>query len=75
MFTITTATGKQFDSDYAVDNASIGLAFVRIIGKDKKEVEQIFKNPEELPLDCFPQYGKLDGVFNENDGAKLMLTR
>lgn len=73
MFTLTTATGKQFDSDYAVDNSRLGIAFVRILDQDFETIKGIFKNNEELPFDCLPQYKKVEDIFNEGSAVKIML--
>lgn len=70
---VTTATGKQFESDYAVDNPRIGIAFVRILDQDLKTVERLLGNEDELPLDCFPQYKSVDGIFSEQTAVKIML--
>ena len=73
MFTLTTATGKQFDSDYAVDNSRLGIAFVRILDQDFETIKGIFKNSEELPFDCLPQYKNIEDIFNEGSAVKIML--
>lgn len=73
MNTITTATGKTFETDYAVCNDSIGIAFVRILGYDKETIEGIFENSNELPFDRFPKYKMLQCVLDEQDAVKLML--
>ena len=73
MSTITSATGKAFETDYAVCNDSIGIAFVRILGYDKKTIEGIFEGGSELPFDCFPKYKKLQCILDEQDAIKLML--
>ena len=75
MFTITTATGKQFESDFAVDSSTTGLAFVRILNQDKKTIENLFKDPAELPFDCFPEHNVLEGIFDEGADTKLMLKK
>ena len=75
MFTITTATGKKFDSDYAVENTNFDLAFVSILGKSRDEVEAVFKNAEELPLDCFPEYKTLGGFLDAGTATKLLLKK
>ena len=71
--TITTATGKQFETDFAVCNDNIGIAFVRILGHDKETVERIFANSRELPFDRFPKYKILQSILEEQDAIKLML--
>lgn len=73
MLTITTATGKTFETDYAVCNDNIGIAFVRILGHDKETIERIFENGSELPFDRFPKYKKLQCILDEQDAIKLML--
>lgn len=73
MDTLTTATGKTYETDYAVCNDSIGIAFIRILGHDKKTIERIFENNNELPFDRFPKYKILQCVLDEQDAVKLML--
>ena len=73
MFTITTATGKQFDSDYAVSSPRNDGAFVRIVNSDSETIEQVFSDPAEMPITMYPQYRTLAGITDEHTGFKLVL--
>ena len=73
MFTITTATGKQFDSDYAVASPYNDGAYVRIINSDMETVERVFSDPSEMPIGMYPQYRTLAGITDEFTGIKLVL--
>jgi hypothetical protein len=73
VFTIATATGKTFDSDYAVDNSRLKIAFVRILDQDVATIKEILKNTEELPFDCLPQYKKVEDIFDDGSAVKIML--
>ena len=73
MFTITTATGKQFDSDYAVASPYNDGAYVRIINSDMETVERVFSDPSEMPIGMYPQYQTLAGITDESTGIKLVL--
>lgn len=73
MFTIATSTGKTFESDYAVDNSRLGIAFVRILDQDVATIKGILKNTEELPFDCLPQYKKVEDIFDDGSAVKIML--
>ena len=73
MFTIATATGKTFESDYAVDNSRLGIAFVRILNQEVATIKGILKNTEELPFDCLPQYKKVEDIFDDGSAVKIML--
>ena len=73
MITITTATGKTFQSDYAVSISNPKLAFIRILGYSLEEVERIFSNPEELPIQGFEEFMKVANIFDETTAIKLVL--
>lgn len=73
MFTIATATGKKFDSDYATSIKNPLVGFVRIIGEDMETVTNVFKNQEEMPVDVFPQFNAVADIIDEGDGIKLIL--
>lgn len=73
MFTIKTATGIEFDSDYAVITPQRDTAFVRVIGKDRKAVDEMFNKGAGLPLQNYPELYTLAGVIEEGTGIKLIL--
>lgn len=73
MFTITTATGKQFDSDYATTVKEPSVGFVCIVGETVKTVRRVFSNKEELPLDIFPQFKTVAAVNDLETSVELIL--
>jgi len=73
MFTITTATGKQFDSSYAVANPDNTGAFVTVQGSDFHTVASVFSDPSEMPIDIYPQFHTVTGIVNQNSGVQLVL--
>lgn len=73
MFIITTATGKQFDSNYAVSSPNNDGAFVTIVGSDFSTVARTFSDPAEMPLDLFQQYHTVAGITSQISGIQLTL--
>ena len=71
MFTIKTATGKTFESDFA--SAAGEYAIINIINSDMMTVMGVFSNPEELPIVGFEDYMTIANVVNESTGVKLVL--
>lgn len=66
MFTLTTATGKKFDSDYAATIATPPRLSVSILHSDFTEVAMTFLNPAELPLEGYEGYRTVQGL-DQND--------
>lgn len=75
MFTIKTATGKEYQSDYATALNSQGVGFVRIVGEDFNDLQDVFSNGEEMPLDIFPQFDQVAQIVNEGTHTKLILKK
>ena len=73
MITITTATGKKLESDYAVTIPNPATAFVRILNHSLQELVAIFTNPSELPLEEFPEFHTFAGAIDENTAVKIIL--
>lgn len=73
MFTIKTATGKEFDSDYATHISSPPLAFIRVIGADKETVSRVFYDPNELPIEGYEEYRHVVEVRQESNSIKITL--
>ena len=73
MFTITTATGKQFQCDYAVIAPQNDMAFVRVLGLTLEEAMGVFSDLSELPLDIYPQFHHVTGYLDEGDAIKIVL--
>lgn len=73
MFTITTATGKQFSSDYAVSSPNNDGAFLTIVGSDFPTVARTFSDPSEMPIDIFQQYRTVAGITSQANGIQLTL--
>ena len=73
MITITTATGKKLESDYAVSIPNPQRAFIRILGHTRKEIEEIFEDPSELPIEGFPEFHTMADVIDENTAIKIIL--
>ena len=73
MFTIKTATGKEFDSDYAVTTPALPIGFMRIVGQKLETVERIFSSPEEFPLQGYPRFHSASNFVDEGTGIKFVL--
>lgn len=71
MFKIKTATGKEFDSDYAVTIP--GIAFIRIVNKTLEEVEEILSDEKELPLQGYEDFNSVASITDEQTGIKIIL--
>ena len=71
MITIKTATGKELQSDYAVTIPDI--AFIRIVGKTLKQVEEILSDKKELPLQGYEDFNSVASIIDERNGIKIIL--
>ena len=71
MITIKTATGKELQSDYAVTIP--GIAFIRIVGKTLKQVEEILSDKKELPLHGYEDFNSVASIIDERNGIKIIL--
>lgn len=73
MITITTATGKEFQSDYAIALPNMPVGYIRIIHDNLKYVKSVFSDNAELPLKEYPQYSQIVTMVDETDAIKLVL--
>lgn len=73
MITITTATGKTFESDYAIALPNMPVGYIRIIHDNLKYVRSVFKDSAELPLKEYPQYSQIVTMIDETTALKLVL--
>ena len=73
MITVTTATGKIFDSDYAVTIPNPATAFVRVLNHSRQELVEIFSDPSELPLEEFPTFRTFAEAIDEQTAIKIIL--
>lgn len=73
MFTIKTAQGKQFDSSYAVASPDNTGAFVTIANSDFQTVAKTFSDPDEMPIDIYPQFHTVCGIVSQLSGIQLTL--
>lgn len=73
MFTIKTATGKEFSSVYSTSLANPPVAFLRIVKSDLQTVQEVFSDENELPLDIYPQFHTVDSITDENTAIKIIL--
>lgn len=73
MITITTATGKTFESDYAIALPNMPAGYIRIIHDNLKYVRSVFADSAELPLKEYPQYSQIVTMIDETTALKLVL--
>lgn len=73
MIIIKTATGKEFESDYAVTLPNPRVAFIRILGQNVKKVRKVFSNPAEFPIEGFEEFHTMTGVIEEDTAVKIVL--
>lgn len=73
MITITTATGKTFESDYAIALPNMPVGYIRIIHDNLKYVRSVFADSAELPLKEYPQYSQIVTMIDETTALKLVL--
>lgn len=73
MFTIKTATGKEFDSSYAVASPYNDGAYVTIIDSDFQTVARTFSDPAEMPIDIYPQFHTVASIVTQFSGIQLTL--
>ena len=75
MFTIKTATGKEFDCDCALAPKESEFGFVHLLNVDISTVERTFQNSAELPFDLCPDFPVVAMIVEKNGGIELTLTR
>lgn len=75
MITITTATGKTFESDYAVSPPTAPLAFIRIVNSDMETVKRVFSDSSEFPIVEYPLLSSVSDFIDEYTGIKLVLKK
>lgn len=73
MITITTATGKTFESDYAVAPQTAPLAFIRIVNSDIETVKRVFSDEAEFPIVEYPRFTHVSSFIDEDTAIKLVL--
>lgn len=73
MFTIKTATGKEFQSNYATRIDNPPFAFIRIIDSDEETVDHVFSDENELPIEGFEEFRHLVEITREPNSIKIML--
>lgn len=73
MITITTATGKKFESDYAVAPSNMEIGFIRIVNSDFETVRRVFSDSEEFPIVGYPRFTHVSSFINETTATKLVL--
>ena len=78
MIKVTTATGKEFLSDYLVTMPSPKMLYVRILESDPQTVRDVFSDPNETSVltyggNEYTGYTMLRSVFDEGDALKVGL--
>ena len=73
MFKIKTATGKEFNSSFAVESPMKDGAYIKIVGDNHVKIKQIFSNPAELPIAGYPLYHTIIEMVDMDNGVKLVL--
>ena len=77
---LTTATGREFQTDYLVTIARPAMMFVRILGSDAATVTEVFHNPEETARLTYAGveydgFTKFVSVTDEGDALKVGLEK
>ena len=80
MATLTTATGKTFESDYFVPMQDPPVLFVRILNQPEGVVRAVFSDKAETScLTCASRiafgYTNFQSIFQEGDAFKVMLSK
>lgn len=80
MDNFTTATGKEFQTDYLVTIQKPPMLFVRVIGGEKDEIKAIFKNPEETKEltynnNVYEGYTHFESISDEGNAWKVVLSK
>ena len=73
MITITTATGKTFESDYAVAPSNMPIGFIRIINSDYSTVKRVFSDEAEFPIVEYPRFHSASDFIDETTAIKMVL--
>ena len=77
---VTTATGKEFPSDYFVEHKTSKSIYFRVQDTDFTTAESVFSNPEETEIirygeTPFVGFTDLDFISDEGDGIKVRLIK
>lgn len=75
MITIITATGKHLDSDKVTTVKNPPLLFANIVNKPVSEVAMIFTNPEELPIEGYPDFTEFVSLSISSNGVQITLEK
>lgn len=75
---LTTATGKEYASDYLVTIPKPQMMFVRILGENIDAVREVFQNPEETATLTYADreytgFTVFDSIVDEGDALKVVL--
>ena len=75
---VTTATGKEFPSDYFVEHKPSHSVYFRVQDVDLETAESVFSDPDETyeiwyGETQFVGYTDLDFIYDEGDGIKVRL--
>lgn len=73
MNTLTTATGKTYETDYAIAPNQAEFGFIRILNSDFSTICRTFANPNELPFKEFPDFKTLWAISKDVDAVQLTL--
>lgn len=75
---VTTATGREFSTDYLVASTHTKMMFLRIIGETSETVREVFQNPEETATityagQDYEGFTTFCHIIDEGDALKVVL--
>lgn len=78
MVKITTATGKQFDTDYCVEHEPSNSLYLTILGEEIETVQTVFSDPVETArleyvTNVYEGFTTLASIKQQTDSIKMRL--
>lgn len=74
--TITTAKGKEFNADLAVESTNPERLYVHIINTSVAVIAAVFTNSDELPVQGYPAYTAFDSMsITPSGGVNICLKK
>lgn len=75
MITLKTATGKEFESDYAVTVPNVPLLYMTIVNTPFEQVVATLLQKEELPFEGYEGYRTISGFDKIDDNRTKVILK
>lgn len=72
---ISTATGRKYECDLAVENPSPPRLYLNLIEADAEEAAAVFADAKELPIAGYPAYTVFNSLSVSSNGVRVTLKK